>query len=76
MFYVVLDVPCRTVFNVSPDTHVDNISQSEQTVLDGTSKWSCKIAVTGRSQEKQVSLTVGPLYRPDCALLQWCAPRA
>jgi len=36
----------RTVFNVDPDTHVDNLDTSEQVVLDGTSKWSCKIQVT------------------------------
>eukprot|EP00090_Calanus_glacialis_P020380 TRINITY_DN3135_c0_g1_i1.p1 TRINITY_DN3135_c0_g1~~TRINITY_DN3135_c0_g1_i1.p1 ORF type:complete len:2025 (-),score=403.35 TRINITY_DN3135_c0_g1_i1:1587-7220(-) len=35
----------RTVFNVGPDTHIDNLEASEQVVLDGTSKWSCKIAV-------------------------------
>ena len=38
----------RTVFNVGADTHVDNLDASEQVVLDGTSKWSCKIAVNGK----------------------------
>ena len=38
----------RTVFNVGPDTHIDNLEASEQVVLDGTSKWSCKIAVNGK----------------------------
>ena len=38
---------CRTVFNVDPDTHIDNIEASEQAVLDGTSKWSCKIVISG-----------------------------
>ena len=37
----------RTVFNVDPRTHGSNLESSEQVVLDGTSKWSCKIQVTG-----------------------------
>ena len=42
-------VPCyfRTVFNVDQRTHTSNLESSEQVVLDGTSKWSCKIQVTG-----------------------------
>ena len=38
----------RTVFNVEPRTHLTNLEAAEQVVLDGTSKWSCKIAVTGK----------------------------
>jgi hypothetical protein len=37
----------RTTFTVDPDTHIDNIEQAESSVLEGTSKWSCKIAITG-----------------------------
>jgi len=36
----------RTVFNVDQGTHTSNLGASEQVVLDGTSKWSCKIQVT------------------------------
>jgi hypothetical protein len=32
---------------VDPDTHIDSIEQAEEIVLEGTSKWSCKIAITG-----------------------------
>ena len=35
------------MFNVDPRTHGTNLESSEQVVLDGTSKWSCKIQVTG-----------------------------
>lgn len=35
------------MYTVDPDTHIDNLEQAEQSVLEGTSKWSCKIAITG-----------------------------
>ncbi|KMR01208.1 protein unc-13-like protein b protein [Lasius niger] len=35
-----------TTFSVDPDTHIDSLEQAEQIVLEGTSKWSCKIAIT------------------------------
>lgn len=37
----------RTTFSVDPDTHIDSLEQAEEIVLEGTSKWSCKIAITG-----------------------------
>lgn len=40
-------VPGRTTFSVDPDTHIDSIDQAEQMTIEGTSKWSCKIAITG-----------------------------
>ncbi|XP_046141379.1 uncharacterized protein LOC114873991 isoform X2 [Osmia bicornis bicornis] len=36
----------RTTFTVDPDTHIDSLEQAELIVLEGTSKWSCKIAIT------------------------------
>ncbi|PSN40701.1 Protein unc-13 C [Blattella germanica] len=36
----------RNTFSVDPDTHIDSIEQAEEIVLEGTSKWSCKIAIT------------------------------
>ncbi|KAK7789056.1 hypothetical protein R5R35_013690 [Gryllus longicercus] len=36
----------RNTFSVDPDTHIDSIEQAEDIVLEGTSKWSCKIAIT------------------------------
>lgn len=38
-----------TTFSVDPDTHIDSLEQAEQIVLEGTSKWSCKIAITGET---------------------------
>lgn len=37
----------RTTFSVDPDTHIDSIEQAEEMTIEGTSKWSCKIAITG-----------------------------
>lgn len=37
----------RRTFNVDPDTHIDSLEQAEQITIEGTSKWSCKIAITG-----------------------------
>ncbi|XP_031337341.1 uncharacterized protein LOC116166509 isoform X2 [Photinus pyralis] len=36
----------RTTFSVDPDTHIDSIEQAEEMTIEGTSKWSCKIAIT------------------------------
>ena len=36
-----------TTFGVEQRVHDDLLNQAEQAVLDGTSKWSCKIACTG-----------------------------
>ncbi|CAG4935065.1 unnamed protein product [Colias eurytheme] len=36
----------RRTFNVDPDTHIDTLEQAEQITIEGTSKWSCKIAIT------------------------------
>ncbi|XP_046677824.1 uncharacterized protein LOC124365823 isoform X4 [Homalodisca vitripennis] len=36
----------RKTFTMDPDTHIDSLEQAEDIVLEGTSKWSCKIAIT------------------------------
>lgn len=37
------------MFSVDPDTHIDTLETAEGIVLEGTSNWSCKIAITGWS---------------------------
>lgn len=44
----------RDVFNVEDKSHVGHMMSVNQSVLDGTSKWSAKIAITG--------LLTSPLY--------------
>ncbi|XP_060525958.1 protein unc-13 homolog B isoform X2 [Cylas formicarius] len=41
----------RTTFSVDPDTHIDSIEQAKQMTIEGTSKWSCKIAITVKSAQ-------------------------
>lgn len=36
------------MFSVEPDMHIDSLEQAEAIVLEGTSKWSCKIEITGQ----------------------------
>uniref|UniRef100_A0A8D8X0R5 Protein unc-13 homolog B n=1 Tax=Cacopsylla melanoneura TaxID=428564 RepID=A0A8D8X0R5_9HEMI len=36
----------RKTFGADPDTHIDTLEQAEEVVLEGTSNWSCKIAIT------------------------------
>ncbi|CAN8029529.1 unnamed protein product [Ixodes persulcatus] len=36
----------RLTFSIDPDTHIDAIQVAEESIFEGTSKWSCKIAIT------------------------------
>ncbi|XP_067124976.1 protein unc-13 homolog B isoform X4 [Centruroides vittatus] len=36
----------RLTFGVDPDTHVDALQQGESSIMEGTCKWSAKIAIT------------------------------
>jgi len=38
----------RDVFNVDEKSHVGHMKAVKQSVLDGTSKWSAKLAITGK----------------------------
>lgn len=37
-------------FGVDPDTHIDSLEQAEHATVEGTSKWSCKLIITGTQQ--------------------------
>lgn len=37
----------RMTFGVDPDTHIDSLEHAKQATIDGTSKWSCSITLTG-----------------------------
>ena len=47
VFFPSLSQPIRMTFGQKPDNHMELMNTAEKTVLDGTSKWSCKIAITG-----------------------------
>ncbi|XP_042894780.1 protein unc-13 homolog B isoform X2 [Parasteatoda tepidariorum] len=36
----------RMTFTIDPDTHIDALQQGEAQIMEGTSKWSAKIAIT------------------------------
>ncbi|XP_055942648.1 protein unc-13 homolog B-like isoform X2 [Argiope bruennichi] len=36
----------RMTFGIDPDTHIDAMEQCEDQIMEGTSKWSAKIAIT------------------------------
>lgn len=38
----------RMTFGVDPDTHIDSLEQAENITIEGTSKWSCKLIITGK----------------------------
>jgi protein unc-13 len=40
------------VFNVDEKSHVGHMKAVKQSVLDGTSKWSAKLAITGKIKSK------------------------
>ena len=65
---------CRTVFSVEQRPHESQLEQGEQAVLDGTSKWECKIQVTGTkatvtaSGKIQVTCTTATTSKWECKI--------
>lgn len=43
-------------FGVDPDTHIDSLEQAERATVEGTSKWSCKLTITGTSLSIRIVL--------------------
>lgn len=51
---MIVEVSCmllllRQVFGVDKKSHSGHMKAVKQSVLDGTSKWSAKIAITGKA---------------------------
>ncbi len=44
------------MFNVDEKSHVGHMKAVKQSVLDGTSKWSAKLAITGKENISLISL--------------------
>lgn len=40
-------------FGVDPDTHIDTVEQAKASTIEGTSKWSCKLSITGTKQQNK-----------------------
>ena len=53
---------CRTVFNTPPDTHIESLESAEKHVVEGTSKWSCKIKVSGKLTAMLIVLLCIDIY--------------
>lgn len=47
MFVILYIILLRMTFGVDPDSHIDTVEQSKSSTIEGTSKWSCKLSITG-----------------------------
>lgn len=45
----------RMTFGVDPDTHIDTVEQAKASTIEGTSKWSCKLSITGTNDREMLS---------------------
>jgi hypothetical protein len=54
----------RDVFSVDEKSHAGHMKAVKQSVLDGTSKWSAKIAITGRSYTLNNLIALEPILFP------------
>jgi hypothetical protein len=62
-------VSLRMTFGVDPDTHIDTVEQAKASTIEGTSKWSCKLSITGIDSNSLASLN---LKHPKNNLYQIC----
>lgn len=49
-------------FGVDPDTHIDSLEQAEAATVEGTSKWSCKLTITGTKTYFHISNPIHIMY--------------
>lgn len=61
----------RSVFGVDKKSHAGHMKAVKQSVLDGTSKWSAKLAITGRLRHVVTSAAsrcccAAPVNIPQC----------
>lgn len=66
----------RSVFGVDEEAHTRNMRAVKQSVLDGTSKWSAKIAITGLWLELLVIAGHEVGYAPLRATIRWNVQRS
>ena len=52
----------RKVFSVDKKSHTGHMKAVKQSVLDGTSKWSAKLAITGEMEQHQRSCSTDVVY--------------
>lgn len=63
----------RQVFGVDKKSHSGHMKAVKQSVLDGTSKWSAKIAITGKRTWFAMLLIVCILYCKSVKSLNGCS---
>lgn len=44
-------------FAVEPDLHIDTVEQAKASTIEGTSKWSCKLSITGTNRSQILLLS-------------------
>ena len=58
----------QEIFAVTKTAHTQQMKAVKQSVLDGTSKWSAKISITGEAAERERGCHGGPNLSLLCSL--------